>query len=238
MARTSQIDLPLIQPAQAQKHVTVNQALERLDAAAQLRVATSALADPPAVAAEGESYIVSVGASGEWQDRGGQIAVRNHGGWMFLVPRPGWRAWDEEASRSQLFDGADWIPDAAAIGASGSATRMIVVEFDHDLDAGPVNATAVRIPAPAQVIGVTGRVVAAIGGSGVTGWRIGVEGADNRYGSGLGLGVNSYLVGLSGNPVTYYSKTPLRLAAEGGSFASGRIRLAMHLVRLEPPRPV
>ena len=36
MARTAQLDLPLVMPAQAQKHVTVNEALARLDAAAQL----------------------------------------------------------------------------------------------------------------------------------------------------------------------------------------------------------
>ena len=36
MAKTAQLDLPLVMPAQAQKHVTVNEALARLDAAAQL----------------------------------------------------------------------------------------------------------------------------------------------------------------------------------------------------------
>ena len=36
MARTAQLDLPLVAPSQAQKHVTVNEALARLDAVAQL----------------------------------------------------------------------------------------------------------------------------------------------------------------------------------------------------------
>ena len=35
MASTAQLALPLVAPAQAQKHVTVNEALARLDAAAQ-----------------------------------------------------------------------------------------------------------------------------------------------------------------------------------------------------------
>ena len=41
-------------------------------------------------------------------------------------------------------------------------------------------------PNQAQVVGVTGRVIEAFAGPGLTGWRIGVSGSDNRYGSGLG----------------------------------------------------
>jgi hypothetical protein len=65
-----------------------------------------------------------------------------------------------------------------------------------------------------------------------------VAGSDNRYGSGLGLALNSYLRGLSGAPVTYYADTPLLLTAEGGAFAAGTVRLALHLVELEPPQAV
>ena len=38
MSDTYQFGLPLVQAAQAQKHVTVNEALTRLDAVAQMRV--------------------------------------------------------------------------------------------------------------------------------------------------------------------------------------------------------
>ena len=48
MARTAQLSLPLVMPSQAQKHVTVNEALARLDAAAQLRVHSSRSRCPPA----------------------------------------------------------------------------------------------------------------------------------------------------------------------------------------------
>ena len=86
---------------------------------------------------------------------------------------------------------------------------------------------------------MTGRVVEALTGPGLTGWRVGVSGADNRYGSGLGIGLNSYLIGLSGTPVTYYEATPLLLSA-GGRHLRLRdvIRLAVHVLELEPPRAV
>lgn len=238
MARTSQLDLPLLAPAQAQKHVTVNEALARLDAAAQLSVVSSALAQPPASPAEGERFLVPSGGAGAWYGRAGNIAVWSNGGWIYLAPRPGWRVWDESARGWQFHDGRSWIGDAVAVSAGGASTLISILEFDHPIAAGTANTTTNRIPAQAQLVGLTGRVLSAIGGAGVTGWRIGVAGADNRYGSGLGLAVNSYLVGLSGAPVTYYAATPLRLTAEGGSFASGRVRLAMHVVRLEPPRAV
>jgi hypothetical protein len=238
MAKTAQLDLPLVMPAQAQKHVTVNEALARLDAAAQLRVISSVVAAPPASAADGASWLVPVGASEDWSGKGGQIAVRCNGGWTYLAPRAGWRAWDESRGGHQMFDGSGWVPDAAVVSPHGAGTLWRVLEFEHGVTAGASNSTAVAIPAQAQVIGVTGRVVGALTGAGLTSWRIGVAGSDNRYGSGLGIGLNSYLVGLSGSPVTYYTDTPLLITAEGGSFGSGAIRLALHLVQLEPPRAV
>jgi hypothetical protein len=238
MAKTAQLDLPLIAPAQAQKHVTVNEALARLDATAQLRVISSVVGAPPAGAAEGAGYLVPAAASGDWSGKSGQIAVRSNGGWSYLAPKAGWRAWDESRGGHLMFDGSGWVADAVTVSAHGAGLLWKVVEFDHVIISGAANSTAVAIPNQAQVVGVTGRVVGAITGAGLASWRIGVAGSDNRYGSGLGIALNSYLVGLSGAPVTYYADTPLLLTAEGGSFGGGVVRLALHLVQLEPPRAV
>jgi len=238
MARTAQLDLPLVMPAQAQKHVTVNEALARLDAAAQLRVVSSQLTTPPIAGMDGQSYLVPAGAAGEWAGLADRIAVWSNGGWTYLDPRAGWRAWDESRNGYQAFDGTAWIPDAVIVSPSGAGTRCRVVEFVHSMTPGNSSWTSVSIPSGSQVVGVTGRVVAALSGPGLTGWRIGVDGSDNRYGSGLGIGLNSYLIGLSGTPVTYYEATALLLSAEGGSFDAGAICLAIHLLELEPPRAV
>lgn len=216
----------------------MNDALTRLDAAAQLTVSSSDLTDPPAVNADGAAYLIPGGASGAWQGRQGRIAVWSNGGWIFLAPRAGWRAWDEGRNRTQFFDGVDWVPDAIAVSSLGAATLMVVSEFDHAITPGASNDAAVQIPPNGQVLGVTGRVVADVTGPGLTGWRIGVAGAENRYGTGLGLGANAYLIGMSGSPVTYYSATSLRLTAEGGAFGAGTIRLAIHYLRIRPPRAV
>jgi hypothetical protein len=236
MARTAHLDLPLIMPAQAQKHVTVNEALARLDATVQLRVISSVTDAPPAAAADGASYLIPDPASGEWNGRSGQVAVWSNGGWVYLAPRAGWRAWDEGRSGHHAFDGTAWVPDALVVSPNGAATLSKVIEFDHAVVAGATNAPAVSIPSHSQVVGVTGRVLNPLTGPGLTGWRVGVAGSDDRYGSGLGLAAGSYLLGLSGAPVTYYGPTPLVLTAEGGQFAAGDIRLALHVVQLAPPR--
>lgn len=237
MSRTAQLALPLVLPAQAQKHVTVNEAFARLDAAAQLRVVSFTQVAPPSSAVDGAGYVVPAGASGAWAGKAGEIAIWSNGGWIYLTPQAGWRAWDEARGASRTFDGTSWVANAVAVSAGGAATTSRVLEFDHSIASGGTNLTAVTIPAAAQVLGVTGRVLAAITG-GVTGWRIGVPGSNDRYGSGLGTAANSYLLGMSGAPVTYYAATPLLLSAEGGAFATGSVRLSVHLVELVPPREV
>ena len=57
MTDTSQLKLPLLQPAQAQKHVTVNEALVRLDGLAQLVMQSRSLTIPPPTAAAGTGSV-------------------------------------------------------------------------------------------------------------------------------------------------------------------------------------
>ena len=60
MTDTSPIlKMPYIQPSQAQKHVTHNEALRLLDAIVQLVVLTHDQNSPPATPEEGGSYLVA-----------------------------------------------------------------------------------------------------------------------------------------------------------------------------------
>lgn len=236
MAKTAQLGLPLVAPSQAQKHVTVNEALARLDATAQLRVISSTSQVPPVVDTDGASYLIPAGATGEWLGKSKQIAIWSNGGWVYISPKAGWRAWDESRNGISMFDGTEWISDAVAVSPNGAAMIWKVVEFDHIVTSGSTNSTTVPIPKQTQVIGISGRVLEDIKGTSITAWQIGVSGAANRYGSGLGLLRSSYVNGLSGAPVTYYSDTPLLMTAVGGTFTTGKIRLALNLVLLVSPR--
>ena len=62
MSETGSLSLPLLLPSQAQKHVTVNEALVRVDALASSRVETRDQTVPPTSPADGETHIVGAGA--------------------------------------------------------------------------------------------------------------------------------------------------------------------------------
>lgn len=234
MSNTANLGLPLLQAAQAQKHVTVNDALVRIDAAAQLVLQSVDQNTPPGLANDGDCYGVAAGAVNEWAGQDGKVAVRANGGWVFLSPQRGWRARIVDREADALHDGSAWVSGALALSANGAATRHEVVEIDHVLAAGPTDTVTAALPAGTVVLGVTGRVIAPISGT-LASWRIGVAGSDNRYGSGLGLAQGSFLRGLTASPQAYYSDTDLLLTGEGGDFAAGTIRLAVHLWRLDIP---
>lgn len=234
MTETSQLGLPLLQPAQAQKHVTVNEAFARLDGLTQLQLQSVAVTVPPVDPVDGTSYAVPVGAVNDWAGQDGKIAIASNGGWVFAVPLPGWRAWIVDQGVAALFDGLVWSASALAVSANRAASAFSVVEFDHVIGAGAVSTTTVDIPQYAMVFAVTGRVKTAISGT-LSDFDIGVAGATNRYGGGIGLAQGSWLVGITGQPVTYYADTALVLTANGGDFAGGELRLALHCYSATPP---
>ncbi len=240
MTETAKLGLPLVQAAQAQKHVTVNEALARVDAMTQLRLVTVTDPTPPAAPADGDCHAVPAGAAGDWAGEDGRVAVASAGLWSFVTPQEGWRAWDAAAQAALRHDGTGWRAEDAAVTAGGAATRLRVVEVDHAIGAGEaVSTVAGLIPGPSQVVGVTGRVIDALTGTGLTGWRLGVAGSDNRYGSSLGPDLNSYVLGFTGQPVTYWSAEDLILTPEGAaSFDGGTVRLAVHLTELVPPAAI
>lgn len=104
--------LPLIQPAQAQKHVTHNEALRLLDVLVQPVVARRDLAAPPADPAEGDRHIVAASPTGAWAGQAQKIALFEAGGWVFLTPLRGWSAHVADEGVAVLFDGSGWVASA------------------------------------------------------------------------------------------------------------------------------
>lgn len=235
MAETGKLSLPLIAAAQAQKHVTVNEALTRLDGLVQLRLTTVGQAAPPGAPAEGEVHAVGSGATGDWVGEDGRLALFVNGGWVFLTPDVGWRGWLEAEGTTAVFDGAAWSAGVGAVSLNGAAFVQRTVEVDHSVSSGSVSTVSGALPQDSVVYGVTGRVLSAIGGA--ASFKIGVAGSDNRYGSGFGTAAGSWTRGLTGTPLAYYSDEDLILSAEGGAFdGTGSVRLAVHFAELTLPR--
>lgn len=234
MSETANLGLRYLEPAQAQKHVTVNEALARIDALSPLVLVSCTSAEPPD-AEEGAVHAVPVGAGGAWAGQAGRLALRLGGGWVFVVPKPGWRAYSLEDGAGLVFDGLSWREATGGVAASGAATALRIAEVDHTLAAGATSSTAAIIPAGAVVFGVTGRVISEITGTALS-FSLGIAGeSTNRYGSGLGLQAGSWLRGLTSSPLAYFADTSLTLTGDGGGFDGGAVRLAVHYAELGLP---
>lgn len=108
MTDTTHLALPFIDAAQAQKHVTHNEALQLLDALVHLAVVARDQAAPPATPAEGDRYLVGAGATGAFAGKDLQIASWLAGSWIFLAPRAGWLAYVAAEQLLLVHDGAAW----------------------------------------------------------------------------------------------------------------------------------
>lgn len=234
MFETAKLGLPLLQASQAQKHVTVNDGLVRLDAVCQLIIESQVTAIPPDTPDEGRCYAVPVGAVNAWAGQSGKIAYFTNGAWAFVAPAIGWLGWISDEARLMRFDGTAWRGVLESASPSGARMWHDVVEVEESVSAGLSHVTGLVIPQYAVVTGVTARILSELTGTLVS-WQIGIAGAENRYASGLGLAAGTWALGVSGAPTAYYSNTPIVLTAVGGDFAGGAIRLALHMTRLSVP---
>ncbi|MEM0923433.1 MAG: DUF2793 domain-containing protein [Pseudomonadota bacterium] len=235
MTDTPNLNLALIDPAQAQKHITVNEVIARLDCLVAGSVNTSGQTTPPAIV-DGEAHIIGAGASGAWTGHDQEIAFAINGGWSFYVAQTGWQVWSLESHQWLFFGGAVWVPQVVACSPGSAVTAQRVLEFDHVLSAAASSTSDEMIPDKAIVFGISARVIAPIDGA--ASWSLGVPGNPDRYGSGFGTSLNSSGEGVTGQPLAYYGGTPVVITAQGGSFTSGTLRIAVHYQSISAPRPV
>jgi len=124
MDDTPNLRLPYIMAAQAQKHVTHNEAIRALDAVVQIGVADRDLTAPPGSPAEGDRYIVAGGATGDWSGNDGHIAAWQDGAWMLYAPLEGWLAWVADEDVLVAWDGAGWVATGGGGGGSSTFTGL------------------------------------------------------------------------------------------------------------------
>ncbi|WP_170559474.1 DUF2793 domain-containing protein [Ruegeria atlantica] len=108
------LNLPFLQPSQAQKHVTHNEALRRLDLVVQLSVMSTDATTPPSVPAQGQLYALGSAPIGDWSGHAAELAAWLDNGWHFITPEMGWRAWDQENERLKVWNGSAWVEPATA----------------------------------------------------------------------------------------------------------------------------
>ncbi len=140
---SSKLNLPYLMPAQAQKHVTHNEALRRLDGIVQLGV--MGVVDDLPVPVEGTCVIISAAPNGGLPVH--HVYHYADGAWEGYAPQSGWRAWDMETEILLVYHNGAWqaaqaidtAPEFERIGINTGAdlvNRLSVKSpaslFDHD----------------------------------------------------------------------------------------------------------
>lgn len=140
--RSSILDLPYILPSQAQKHVTHNEALRKLDVLVQLTVQEIDAQDPPGAPSEGDVYALGTAANGAWAGHDGELAAWLDAAWYFIVPQTGWHAWDTGTGSLRIWNGNTWTTVSGGsmesvpkigVNASADAVNRLTVSSDATL---------------------------------------------------------------------------------------------------------
>jgi hypothetical protein len=240
---TPRLSLPFVAAGQAQKHITVNEALGKLDGLVQLAVQSRTIAAQPASPTDGAMHILPSGATGaSWFDKAAGLLARHIDGvWETLTPSAGWLAWIIDEGLALIHDGQNWTPLSstfknltAARSPFFAAIRFEIIEQEVTLSGASV-ATTVAIPNRAIVLGVSTRTSVAI--TGATSYSCGVAGEAGKFGASLGVARNASNVGVVG-PTAYYADTPVLITAAGGSFTGGKVRVSIQVMRFDPPAAV
>jgi hypothetical protein len=121
---TPNLALPQIIAAQAQKHITHNEALRALDVLVHLAVLDRDLAAPPGLPASGQRWLVAAAATGAWAGHSGQIAAWQDGDWQFYAPQLGWLAYVVDEGALLAWTGIGWVDAISAISSLNNMTLL------------------------------------------------------------------------------------------------------------------
>lgn len=135
MSDTPRNLLPQIDAAQAQKHVTHNEALVILDALLNGSVLDRDLAAPPGSPAQGDSYIVAAAPTGLWAGQAGKLAYFIDTAWRFYAPVRGQLIYVVDEAVEFVWNGSAWTSlggqasvqfkdEGANLGTTGTVTSI------------------------------------------------------------------------------------------------------------------
>jgi Protein of unknown function (DUF2793) len=120
---TSRHALPELFVGQAQKEITHNEALARIDALLHPEIQAVLAAAPATLsdADDGKCWIIGDSATGPWAGKSRQIARWSGGSWRYLTPVEGMSVWHVADSKRLFYIGGSWIAPAAIATPTGGA---------------------------------------------------------------------------------------------------------------------
>lgn len=112
---TPRAGLPELAASQAQKHVTVNEALFQLDAFLCARLNDRDLNTPPGSPTDGDTYLVATGGTGAWTGQDGKLAYCVDSAWRFYAPFGGLIAYVADEAKLIVYNGGAWVDFVSVI---------------------------------------------------------------------------------------------------------------------------
>ena len=248
---SSRLSLPYILPSQAQKHVTVNEALRKLDGIVQLTLHAAVSVVPPENPAPGDSHFVGADATGVWLDRDGQIATWQDGGWIFTTPQRGWRAYLLSENELAIFDGLTWtsLPtgtEPSPAPATPDRVNLIggldLIVNRYTLDLTAANQVDVGfqgyLPSHHLVFGLTAVITEAITGSTLI--NIGDAVSSYRFATRMSGDEGTQVLGLCNPPLVYWQPTDLFIRTGNARvnenrITGGKIDIVLYMLTFQYP---
>ena len=154
MSQSSRLQFPYLASGQAQKHVTVNESLLRLDALVQLSARSATTSAQPASPTDGDIYLLPDGKTGAaWDDfADGALAYWRDGIWEELTPQPGWRCLVEDEGALYAHHGGAWI----RLAADGERRLLFTPGGDGVVSIYRIDSARVQNPRTATLSAVSG----------------------------------------------------------------------------------
>ncbi|KMK63968.1 DUF2793 domain-containing protein [Puniceibacterium sp. IMCC21224] len=216
---SARLSLPFLMPSQAQKHVTHNTALERLDVLVQPQVLDLAATIPPDPPGAGATYVLGLGATNAWAGKDGMLASWNDNAWLFLQPQEGWQVLLLPEARLYVLVADIWQPVAAAtqnldgigIGtASDDINRLAVAApatlLTHDGAGHQIKVNKASATDTASLLyqsGYSGRAEMGLAGS--DDWSVKVSAEGTTWTTALRIDAASGAVGIGPDAQTDYT---------------------------------
>jgi hypothetical protein len=157
MSASSRLGLPYLAAAQAQKHVTVNESLLRLDALVQLTAVSATTAAQPASPLDGDIYILPAGKTGAaWGAMAdGAIAYYRDGVWEQLTPKSGWHCVAADTQTLYVRSASSWWSAAA----NNERRLLFTPGGDGVVSIYRIETTRVQNPRTASISSISGDTI-------------------------------------------------------------------------------
>jgi hypothetical protein len=94
--------LPLLYAGQSQKEIFVNEATSIIDALLHCAIEDE-LTSPPTAPNNGANWLISKGATGEWQNMDGKLACRQSGNWIYVTPVDGMTLFNRSSGQRMVY---------------------------------------------------------------------------------------------------------------------------------------